>query len=262
MKNIFTLGLMMLTASVMFGQATHSIDFEFDGAGSEWSWLVAANDDNPPLEFVKNPNYSDLNESETVAKFIAKVGGDPWCFFKTDDNGLFTFDSTNCIIKLMVYKSVLSDVGFKLEGSTGPVTTMVHANLTVNAWEEITFDFSELIGESYDGILIMPDNAGGRTEDIVIYVDNIQVPNGNEDEEVESSVADVVTNNLVLFPNPVYDVVTIPSAKDGEIVKVYNMTGALVKSISVNNGNVSLGDLENEMYYVRTNRASSKIIKK
>ncbi|MFA9388857.1 MAG: T9SS type A sorting domain-containing protein [Prolixibacteraceae bacterium] len=260
MKKIFTLVLMMLTASVMFGQATHSIDFEFDGVGADWYWLVASNGDNPALEFVENPSYDDLNESATVAKFIAKQAGDPWCFFKTDDNGLFTFDSTNCIVTLMVYKTVLSDIGFKVEGGTGPVTTLVHANLTADAWEVVSFDFSALIGESYDGILIMPDNAGGRTEDLVIYIDNIQVPNGGEDA-VENSVANFATNKLKLYPNPVSDLVTIPGVEDGEMVKVYNMTGALVKSIPVNQGVVLLGDLVNGMYYVSANGATVKIIK-
>lgn len=52
------------------------------------------------------------------------------------------------------------------------------ANTQINQWEELTFDFSVYIGltESIDidQIIVFPDfDLGGRTQDNVVYFDNI-----------------------------------------------------------------------------------------
>lgn len=384
MKKFITLGLMVLIASVMFGQALHTIDFEFEGTAADWTWEYCCNDDNPPLEFVDNPSFTEPNVSDKVIKFICRTNGDAWSFFFTRSDGEFTLDADNCIIKVMVYKTITSDVGFKLQ-TEGADVTVVQANTLVNEWEEMTFDFTANIGETYDEFGIMPSLIN-RTEDVICYLDNIQVPDGvlaavdtdgdgttddadpdddndgNPDEtdpnplvattapdvltvtegttetvnvlanddflpgvntslvdlgtgtatgtisldgttgeliytpaageegtdvtviytvcntdatpnvckdetvtitvEVASSLADVKSNVLLLYPNPVTDLVTIPSAQNGELVEVRDVTGALVISVMVNNGVLSLGDLVNGMYFVTVNEATVKIIKR
>jgi hypothetical protein len=180
MKKEFT-GLLVLIfvlmiGNVVFGQPTHTIDFEPAGVGATWDWTVAENDDNPPLEFIANPVSGGINTSPTVAKFIARQTGNPWALFFTDDDGEFTFDATNSTVKIMVYKPVISPVHFKVEG-LGPPTEIVGANTVINQWEEITFDFSGVIGETYNRLVILPD-LYARPQENTIYIDNIQVPDG------------------------------------------------------------------------------------
>ncbi len=90
----------------------------------------------------------------------------------------FTLDASNAIVKIMVWKSVISDVGLKFEtadfGSTGEIKV---ANTVVNQWEELTFDFSGKIGEptstDITGFIVFPDFNDARPVDNVVYFDNI-----------------------------------------------------------------------------------------
>ncbi len=159
-----------------FSQPTHTINFEPSGVGATWNWVVAENADNPPLEFISNPVSGGINTSPTVAKFIARQTGNPWALFFTDGDGQFTFDATNTTVKIMVYKSVISPVHFKVEGSS-PAIELTGANTLINQWEELTFNFSTGVGNTYNRIVIIPDFVA-RSQDNTIYIDNIQVPDG------------------------------------------------------------------------------------
>jgi hypothetical protein len=178
MKKFSVIFLILLMNMLLLAQETHIINFENDGVGADWNWTVAENDDNPALEFVANPATDGINTSTTAAKFIARQAGQPWALFFTTDDGEFTFDATNSTVTLMVNKPVISDVAVKFEGLSAPIEIKV-ANTVTNEWEELTFDFSALIGNQYNKLIIIPDfNLDGRTQDNTIYLDNITVPDG------------------------------------------------------------------------------------
>lgn len=164
-------------SNMLLAQASHDIDFESNGVGSDWEWIVSENDDNPPLEFVANPAPGGINTTATVAKFTARQSGNPWALFFTSDDGEFTVDATNAIIKMMVYKSVTSPIHFKIEGATGTPLELTSENTLVNQWEEITFDFTAVIGNTYNTFVIIPDFYA-RTAEHIVYVDNIEIPDG------------------------------------------------------------------------------------
>ena len=146
------------------------VDFEPGGHGANWTWTVFENENNPPLEIVANPDQNSPNTSSTVAKFTAKQGGQPWAGTETEhgeDIGSFILDSTTSTIKILVWKSVISDVGIKLvESSAASLGEIKVANTLINQWEELEFDFSTMEGIEYDQIVIFPDfDLGGRTSD-------------------------------------------------------------------------------------------------
>ena len=126
------------------------IDFEQNGNGLNWTWTTFENDINPPVEIVPNPDVSGLDTSSTVLKFTALQSGNPWAGFESmhgSDIGSFSFDSTNCTVKIMVWKSVISDVGIKFVDPTSAAQPEIKVpNTLVNRWEELTFDFSSRIG--------------------------------------------------------------------------------------------------------------------
>ena len=163
---------------------TLPIDFETSGHGANWAWNIFENDTNPPLEFVANPNASGINTSATVAKITALQTGNPWAGTETVHGEMgITWDlsASNAIIKVMVYKTVISDVGVKLVNPSGGAQIEIKVtNTVVNAWEELTFDFTSRIGNGLDGstnidqIVVFPDfDEAGRTSDNVVYFDNI-----------------------------------------------------------------------------------------
>lgn len=154
------------------------IDFETGGQGAGWTWTVFENATNPPVQIMANPDATGNNTSATVAQFTALEAGQPWAGCESQhgsDIGTFTFDATNCTVKIMVHKPVISDVGIKFVSSSSASSGEIKVpNTLINQWEELTFDFSSRIGETNDQIVIFPDfDLEGRENDNVIYFDNI-----------------------------------------------------------------------------------------
>ena len=155
-------------------------DFEAAGLGSDFDWAVFENDDNPALEFVANPASSAVNDSAIVAKFTARQTGQAWAGTETTaaNTPAFTMDATNSIVKIMVYKSVISDVALKFSVGAAAQAEIKVANTKINEWEELTFDFSSRIGMAetigINSVIVFPDfNLDGRASDTVSYFDNI-----------------------------------------------------------------------------------------
>jgi len=187
MKNktsfVFVVVSSLLLMSNLIAQ-NNPINFEAGGFGANWTWTVFENNTNPPLEIIPNPDQSGINTSSTVAKFTALQSGNPWAGCEsahgTTDLGPFILDATNSTIKIMVWKSVISDVGIKLVSATGwSQGELKVSNTLVNQWEELTFNFAGYLNPppaegQLDQIVVFPDfNLAGRTQDNVIYFDNI-----------------------------------------------------------------------------------------
>lgn len=169
--------IMLMLGSALQAQV-NPINFEPGGAGANWTWTVFENGTNPPVVIMPNPHVGGINTSATVAQFTALVAGQPWAGCESQhgaDIGTFTFTPANCTVKIMVWKSVISDVGIKFASASGASTGEIKvANTLINQWEEIVFDFSSRIGETNDQFILFPDfNLAGRTTDNVIFWDNV-----------------------------------------------------------------------------------------
>ncbi|MFK8046603.1 MAG: T9SS type A sorting domain-containing protein [Crocinitomicaceae bacterium] len=180
MKN-FLLFMILLALNLAFGQNV-PIDFESGGNGAGWTWTTFENDVNPALQIIANPDPTGANTSATVASFTALQAGQPWAGCESmhgADLGSFTFNANNSEVKIMVWKSVISDVGIKfVEPASGSLGEIKVANTVTNQWEELSFDFSGHIGNigTIDQIVIFPD-FNARTQDNVVYFDNITIGN-------------------------------------------------------------------------------------
>ncbi|MBE0676197.1 MAG: T9SS type A sorting domain-containing protein [Bacteroidales bacterium] len=183
MKKIAFLMMLLVASSMSFAQRG-PVNFETDGQGADWTWNVFENSTNPALEIITNPDQSGINTSLKVAKYTALQAGQPYAGVESahgaSNLGPFVLDATNSTIKIMVWKSVISDVGIKLVAPTGWAQAEKKvANTLVNQWEELTFDFSDYVNPpssegQLDQVVIFPDfNLSGRTQDNIIYFDNI-----------------------------------------------------------------------------------------
>lgn len=189
--------LLMLLASVTTINAQDNITFEAGGAGTAYTWNVFENDTNPALEFVANPSASGINTSATVAKYTTLVTGMPWAGCETSHEvGMqdFVLNAENSTISIMVYKSVISNVGIKLVTPTGAaLPEMLIPNTVINQWEEIVFDFSAQIGhfaEPFDQVVVFPDfSPNPRMYGTVTYFDNISFGESVITEPMEPMVA-------------------------------------------------------------------------
>jgi hypothetical protein len=163
-----------------FSQAQNSpISFEIGEFGLTWNWTVFENVGNPPLEIVTNPDVTGLNTSSTVAKFTALQGGMPYAGVECahGEVGSFTLTPANCIVKIMVNKPVISNVGIKFATGSGASTgELLVPNTQINKWEELTFDFTQILGlptsTGINQVIIFPDFQN-RTSTNICYFDNI-----------------------------------------------------------------------------------------
>jgi hypothetical protein len=170
--------LFVLCATQSFAQYK-TLNFEAPPTGLSFNWIMDSNGSNPPLIFTSNPvTTGGINTSSTVVQFDALLAGNPWALTYTDDIDPFQFDATNITIKIMVYKPVISNVAIKFEGGSTPIEITM-ANTVINQWEELTFDFTGSIGNSYSRLVVIPDFDFSRAQDNIIYLDNIQIPVGN-----------------------------------------------------------------------------------
>lgn len=265
MKTIF-LSLFSLLTTILVGQNI-PINFESNGNGANWTWTTFENDLNPPLEIIANPDTSGINTSSTVAKYTALQTGNPWAGFESmhgTDIGSFSFNTSNSTVTIMVWKSVISDVGIKFVSSSSAAQPEIKIpNTKINEWEEITFDFSSLIGvfpEVIDQIVVFPDfDLNGRTQDNVVYIDNIYGSTSNT-----NSVSETIKNSIQIYPNPSRGVFNFSSQEnDIKQLIVLDFTGkeVLRKFTNTNNNQINLTQkLSNGSYFVKFIDIDNKLI--
>lgn len=228
--------LSILCASAMGFSQINPVDFEAGGNGADWTFTKISNDGtSPEVMIIDNPDPSGINTSAKVAQYTTLLGDFEFQGFFTDDAGTFTIDETNNIIKIKVWKPVISDVGFKLEGGNGNLPNDIGElkvpNTVINQWEEITFDFSPYIGAAQASgltrIVVFPDFAA-RTQDNTNYIDDIKFSATLNTEEFEIS-------NLKVYPNPAVDAWTI-SSKSVEInqIQLFDVQGKLLRTMQPN----------------------------
>ena len=151
------------------------------------------------------------------------------------DIGSFTLNNNNCTVTIMVWKSVISDVGIKFVDATNAAQPEIKvANTLINQWEELTFDFSSRIGVypiTKDQIVIFPDfDLGGRTQDNIIYFDNVYNTNTN------TAIINYGLKDLTIHPNPAKGLVNIDiqNYKGPIEVKIYDLMGSLIAKTNHN----------------------------
>jgi len=174
MKKITFISAMLLGVAMQAQNVP--IDFETGGNGANWTWTVFENNINPALEIVANPDPTGENTSATVAKFTALQSGMPYAGCESQhgsDIGTFSLNANTSTITIKVWKTAISDVGIKLaDAGGGSLGEIKVANTLVNQWETLSFNFSSMIGITYDQIIIFPDFIA-RPADRIIYFDDI-----------------------------------------------------------------------------------------
>ena len=220
------------------------IDFETPGFGADWVWTVHNNNTNPALEFVANPNTSGINSTSTVAKFTSLNFGAAWALTFTDYVGTFTFDQSNKIVTLMVRKSVISDVGVKFEGPGGVHEIKIPNTLTDGSWEQLTFDFSAQIGNTYNRLVIIPDFAD-RSQNNVSYFDQISFGG-------TAGLNDNLYDAVKMFPNPAKDVVQFSkNANEPLDIQIFDVLGKQLMAVKNVQSEVNISSLPTGVYFVK-----------
>lgn len=161
--------------------------------------------------------------------------------------------------------------GYNANGKLG-IGTTTDVNIptkvgTTNDWSSIPVRSGEyssaaiksdktIMSWGWDGYWQLGNNDGTQT--------NSSVPTSVSCENL--AVDDIASQNKVaLYPNPAKELVTLQSAKAISEVKIYSVTGSIVKSISkVSDNKINVSDLPAGVYIVKINDSAEgvKLIKK
>ena len=203
----FLLALLFLFSGSLFAQST--IDFET--TGNNWVWNPFDLGTGGMFDIVANPSPGGLNTSDSCAMFMIAADGNPWGGSWSDGGGSFTIDASNCIIKVLVYKDVISPVNLKFEP---PNQDHFTSNTLINQWEELTFDYSSDIGLTTTRLTLIPDQKPDfpRTYASVNYIDYIRFtspPGATVDFETVGN--NWVWNPFDLGTGGMFDIVANPS---------------------------------------------------
>jgi uncharacterized surface protein with fasciclin (FAS1) repeats len=235
-------------------KAAFPINFE---TTTDAVWSVFENGTGAPDDFmtIPNPDKTGINTSGNVLKFKVNNNALVYAGAVSESYSPVEFTQNSHIITMMVWKSIISPVGFKVEGpiNGGPADKEVKvSNTLINQWEKITFDFSSIIGFSYKKIVFFPDFPESRTSGTTAYIDNIEkldltaVPRTN------------VKHNIKVFPNPAVDVLNVTFADAKAEVAIYNSIGLLVESavFTGKNARFDVSKYAPGLYFVRVNNGS------
>ena len=161
----------------------------------------------------------------------------------------------------MVWKDVISDVGIKLvrvdNWSLGEIKV---PKTKVNQWEQITFDFSAHIGNTYDQIVIFPDfDLGGKRSDRVIYFDNVYGAQAGA-----TGIEDMDKSDISIFPNPVKDIFNISMDKEIEEIFVFDYSGKLIlqKEVSANETSINTSNFSKGVFVLKVMSSGDMLVKK
>jgi len=277
MKKIFKTKLLVLSTLTFTGTLCAQnvpIDFETNGNGSSWTWTVFENTTNPPLLIIDNPDKSGINTSCKVAKFTALQTGNPWAGCESlhgSDLGAFMLDTNTSTINIMVWKSVISDVGIKLvTPSAAALPEIKIPNTLINQWELITFDFSSYIGQGpyatqmVDQVVIFPDfNLAGRTSDNICYFDNVWGMDSVSQACSGVSISESEKMSFSFFPNPATDLITIESESSIDAITIYDIKGAVVAKENTSSKIISIDIIKliSGVYFVEA-RVNGQLVRK
>ena len=196
MRRLLLLSMFLFSIS-LFAQST--IDFET--VGPDTGWTVFANGAGSDTDFVRvpNPDKSGINTSDYCMRFIVNADGEVYAGAYNGKLISFTLDNTNCIVKCMVYKNVISDFDLKLEP---PNADHKVPNTVTGQWEELTFDYSSDIGVMPTTLTLIPDFPATRTSGSIAYIDNISFnPATPVPVELASFTASTIGNDVHLSWN-------------------------------------------------------------
>jgi len=132
---------------------------------------------NEVTQVVANPDQSGINTSANVAETTKPSGAETWAgtfFERSEPLDLATYSKIS--VKTWSPKSGII-VKVKLENSDASITHEVDMNTTVaNAWEELSYDFSDAPAADYIRVVIFFDfnNPG---DDTVYYFDDYALTN-------------------------------------------------------------------------------------
>lgn len=260
MKRTFTFLIVLLFVITSNAQVNYTALFDFEDGVDTTIWMPFANGlgTKKDLNVVLNPLPGNVNNTDSVLMMKLLIGAESWVGLYVDldtleiENvyGAIGFDDEVYMMSMMVNKPIVSSVRIKLErSSTGsPVFTVADTNTVVNEWELLEFNFSEKKGQFFQRVTLFPDDTpkAARTEELVVYMDNVAIQNPNN-----TSIKEFEGAEMKIYPNPAdFRIAVVYPGMTG--VKLSNVSGQEIRTVQfgvTNSKVIEIGDLNPGMYF-------------
>jgi beta-glucanase (GH16 family) len=237
-----------LIISATTGNAFKLATIDYETVGHDWTWQSFGNGSNATdlYAVVANPSVSGINTSAQCAKYKIGVGAQSWAGIYSDNMGSVTLSPDNCKVKIMVYKSFISNFDLKFENGTFNFETLV-SNTKINEWEELTFDLSAQIGKTITRMVLIPDSNPARTAERICYWDNISFNSNNP-----NAIHELGSTDIHIYPNPIHNDLKIKSDNQILQVIVHNLVGQIIKVVNVTSmeTTINLNEIASGNYFV------------
>jgi len=263
MKSIFTLLAVFMFTLGVNAQLSTPFNFEVGLSDTIWNFFANGPAQAPEdIDLVANPNKMAINMSDSVLYLNVRDNADPWVGMWTDDVEPMEFTDANHFLTMLVLKTKISPVSFKLEipvGGGAAVST-TQSNTLTDEWELMTFDMSVGIGKTWTRLTVFPDFPEARTEGGIVYMDNFVSPFPTSLKEIGS--------NVKVYPNPAQDLMFVQSPEMTSLA-ISNLLGQTVKTFNfdqVNSKTINVAELQSGIYFITVESATgsftSKFMKK
>lgn len=192
------------------------------------------------------------------------TGAQTWAGFANDNSAIYPMDFTTSGVKITFTAEADSDavIRFRVENAPYPNTSpskdlgtvTVIGGAAAQTYQVVSTDSDS---HPYASLLMYID-----TQDVAVTMSNFKI---YSDDVLSIAKADDF--ELSLYPNPVKDIAMISSAESVDLVRVFDLTGRIVKQTTPNSNNFDLdvADLSKGVYLVKLNagdkEATTKLIK-
>ena len=251
MRN-FILFITLLLGYFAFGQCSDPVITNFECGDA--SQTVSGNG----INTVVNTFQAGINKSANIGEYTDD-GTNGW------DNLLIDFEteidlSSNPFLSFKLYSPISIQVLAKLEG--GSEIELWSDYSLENTWEEFNFDFSDAVANGNTKLVLFFNAAqeSGTSTDIY-YIDDIRFSSS-------LSLIEEGISELMIYPNPVINVLKIRSNDIINSYKLYDIRGRVIliqNHLNKKDFEIDISNLDSDIYilktYSETKHESFKILK-
>ena len=121
----------------------------------------------------------------------------------------------------------------------------IKANDSITFWNLLQLPMSKFNKSVQFCLSVMPHNGQTLTDSITTHNGNCATIKARQDP---ANIRTLNTQNIRLYPNPCNDFIKIENVTNSEAIAIFDMKGALVKTVFPSNGRIDCSDLMNGLY--------------
>jgi len=234
--------------SALVGYETSLVSIQNEGSTSD------ENDDDDD-----DDNYNDDTSSDALVHNFT-LSGKTSSFYSisgnlSDSKGTVTYDGltlTQCL---------------KMESSTSITFTTTQEATLILVFNSSFTDKIKINGTNYSvssGILSVTIPAGSNeiTKGNTANLYYISTAYASTSSLKASSIQNIESQEPILYPNPVSDILTISHHSEIKNIQIYNYSGQLVKTIKGNTNTIDISNLNHGSYFIKISSTQETYMKK